>query len=206
MAVVKRRPVPRTVDVTDGENTGAITCKLKEEYTNSDEPRERRPCPRTSDLKSKQNEVEGKEDVVTMNNSEPQQRNYNLDMFQPSATQIVSRGNLKLGAMTVVNSKCGKRITISKEVMNKLNNTSNIAISFSDERIAVGEYLPNNNNQITLKMVGKKGVIYSAGLVTEITEKYQLDFTNRTSITFSEIDYIEDEGATIAIISPIKEA
>lgn len=205
MAVVKRIPVPKTTDKTEGKSSEVITWRPEEEDLNSNETRERRRCPRTSDLKTNQNEVEEGEGVVTMDNLEQEQcnqeqSNYELDMFQPSVSQTTSRGNLKAGAMSIVKSNCGKRITISKEVMEKLNNPSKIVISFSDERIAIGEYLPNNNNQLRLKMVGKKAIIYSAGLVTEIAEKYQLDFSTRTSITFTQVGYVESNGYTVAII------
>lgn len=200
MAVVKRRPVPRTTDKTEGKSSEVITWKPEEEELNSNEPRERRRCPRTSDLKTNQNEVEEGEGVVTMDNLEQEQCNYELDMFQPSVSKTTSRGTLKAGAMTIVKSNCGKRITISKAVMAKLNNPSKILMSFSDERIAIGEYLPNNNNQLTLKMVGKKGIVYSASLVTEISEKYELDFNTRTSMTFTEVNYVKCNGYTVAII------
>ncbi len=205
MAVVKRRPVPKTTDKIEGKSSEPTTWKAEEEDVNSNEPRERMRCPRISDLKTKQNEVEGREDVVTINNLEQEegnqeQSNYELDMFQPSVSKTTRRGNFKAGAMSIVKSNCGKRIMISKEVMDKLNNPSKIVISFSDERIAIGQYLPNNNNQLDLKMVGKKGIIYSASLVTEIAEKYKLDFSTRTSMTFTEVNYVESNGYTVAII------
>lgn len=201
MAVVKRRPLPK-MNEEQRENF---------KKTLDEERRREQMHGQAVEKEMEHEEVQEVQEVDRLDNKEEKEvitdntqeinKNYNLEMFQPASSKTISRSNLKAGAMSVVNSNCGKRITISKEVMDKLNNPSEIAISFSDERIAVGEYLPNNNNQLTLKMVGKKGVIYSAGLVTEITEKYQLDFSNRTSITFSEVDYIEDNGSTIAIIN-----
>lgn len=85
--------------------------------------------------------------------------------------------------------------------MDKLSNPTKVSISFSDERIAIGESLPNNTNQLNVKISGKKGVIYSAGIVNEITNLYGLDFSNRTSITFLEAEYIENKDCTVAIIN-----
>ncbi|MDZ4907311.1 hypothetical protein GNF64_16650 [Clostridium perfringens] len=90
---------------------------------------------------------------------------------------------------------------MSKDLMDKLSNPNKVAMSFSEESIAIGITLPNNNNQLDIKVSGKKGVIYSAGIVSEITDKYRLDFSNRTSITFLEVEYIEADGSTIAIIN-----
>ena len=84
--------------------------------------------------------------------------------------------------------------------MNELNNAEELSISFSDDSIAVAERLPNNDNSLKVKRSGNKGVIYSAGLVSEITDKYGLDFSNRTSITFTEVKYVKSNGCTVAII------
>ncbi|KEI82846.1 hypothetical protein EXM30_04875 [Clostridium botulinum] len=89
--------------------------------------------------------------------------------------------------------------------MDKLNNPTMVAMSFSEESIAIGKVLLNNNNQLAINKSGKKGAIYSAGIVSEITDKYRLNFNNRTSITFSEVEYIEADGCTIAIINIVKE-
>lgn len=199
MAVVKRRPVPRTGDSMDKKRRDEITDE-KEIIDNELEAIREKMEQEKYNQEVEEKLMEERKEIVTMNNPEQEQSNYELDMFQPSVSQTTSRGNFKAGAMSIVKSNCGKRITISKKVMDKLNNPSRIVISFSDERIAIGEYLPNNNNQLDLKMVGKKGIIYSASLVTEIAEKYKLDFSTRTSMTFTEVNYVESNGYTVAII------
>lgn len=149
----------------------------------------------TVDNENENNEVIDIEDIHENKNSDI------LEMFQPASSKSITRSTLVAGAMSVINSKCGKRITISSEVMNRINEPTKVSISFSNESIAVGENLPNNNNQLLLKSIGKKGVIYSAGIVSEITERYGLDFSDRTSITFSEVEYVKNDGYTIAIIN-----
>ncbi len=89
--------------------------------------------------------------------------------------------------------------------MDKLNNPAKVTMSFSEENIAIGVTLPNNNNHLLIKPSGKKGIIYSSGIVSEITDRYGLNFNNRTSITFSEVNYIEVAGDIIAIIN-VKQA
>lgn len=81
-----------------------------------------------------------------------------------------------------------------------MNNPKYISISLSRDSFAIGEELPNNNNLLNIKTDNGKAVIYSSELISEITDKYGLDFSNRTSITFSDVEYIQHNGFTIAII------
>jgi hypothetical protein len=206
MAVVKRRPVPKSSDlVKDKEVTGekvSIEPKipfgelLKERRMQSEvsEHEEVQEMQETEELDNRE------EKEVIIDNTQETNKTYDLEMFQPALSKTTSRSNSRAGVMSVVNSNCGKRVMLSKELMDRLNNPSKISMSFSEEYIAVGATLPNNNNQLTIKLREKKGVIYSVGIVSEITDKYGLDFSNRTSITFSEVDYIEVDGSIIAIM------
>ncbi|MBU3144611.1 hypothetical protein [Clostridium sp. CF012] len=228
MAVIKRRPVPTTNATEETKvKTGKETTRkprrpiteLLEEWKHSEKEKEKE-----KEEGSEVEEVEGlaveetegsaieegqeikeidtqeykeiKTDIIQETN-----KNYNLEKFQPSSSKKISRSNLVAGVMSVVNSKYAKRVTLSRGLMDKLNNPTKVAISFSDESIAIGVTLPNNNNQLDVKIMGKNGVIYSAGIVSEITDKYKLNFSNRTSITFSEVEYIKSDGCTIAIIN-----
>lgn len=184
MAVVKRRPVPKTSDV--------IERRMQSEEGKNEE---------VQAVEEVKEQDSSEKDKAIIDITQETNKNYNLAMFQPAISKTTNRSNLKAGVMSLVNSDCGKRVTLSKDLMNKLNNPTKVAISFSEEYIAVGETLPNNNNELTIKLSGKKGVIYSAGIVSEITNKYGLDFNNRTSITFYEVDYIEVNESTIAIIN-----
>ena len=74
-------------------------------------------------------------------------------------------------------------------------------MSFSGDKIAIGEQLPNNDNYIKIKALKSKGVIYSAEIVKEITDIYELDFSNKTSITFLDVEYVKYEENVVAIIT-----
>ena len=45
-----------------------------------------------------------------------------------------------------------------------------------------------------------KGIIYCSELVLEITKLYNLDFSDRTSITFDNIQYQSIQGVNVAIV------
>lgn len=193
MAVVKRRPVPKTGDL-----------QKKEENVERKMPTEpRRPLFEAIEEWRKESEIKKtEEDINKLNeiNSIEKNKSYDLEKFEPALSTTKTRSNLMPGVISIINSKCGKRVVLSKDLMNKLNDPNKIVMAFSEESIAIGVSLPNNNNELNINKKNKKGVIYSSGIVSEITSKYALDFKNRTSITFSKVDYIEAYECTIAII------
>ena len=114
---------------------------------------------------------------------------------------IRNKGIDEAGVMSIVSAKTGKRIVISKEIMEKLNKPERIVMSFAEDKIAIGEQLPNNDNYINIKVLKSKGVVYSSGIVKEITDLYELDFSNKTSITFLDVEYVKYEENVVAIIT-----
>jgi hypothetical protein len=97
------------------------------------------------------------------------------------------------GKATIVNSKeNGKRMTFPKSLLEELGIEDNVDVSITPNGLAIGNELPKNAETFQLKMSGNKGVIYSASLVQEITEVFELDFSDRVSITFNEAEIIND--------------
>lgn len=105
------------------------------------------------------------------------------------------------GVISVVNAKTGKRVILARTLLDTLNNPEKVLISFSNNKLAIGQKLSANDNYFTVKDYKGKGVIYSADLVKELSENFKLDFFNRTTITFTEVEYIEYEDTTVAIIT-----
>ena len=122
-----------------------------------------------------------------------------LETFIPSQSNGVTKKSAN-GGISVVNAKTGKRVAISKEILDYMNVEDKIQFSFSDNEIAVGKELPNNNNYFTIKISKGKGNIYSTALVLEITELYDLDFKDKTSITFEDVHYQNIQGINVVII------
>lgn len=204
MAVIKRRPVPRSTD-----NKGSKAKDAEKEYENNqieiyrektEEMEQERLQQEEYNQESEENLIQEMEEEVMRNDNQDMIADYNLDNFTASTSKTISKVSAEAGAMSLINSKNGRRISLSKDVMNELNNAEELSISFSDDSIAVAERLPNNDNSLKVNRSGNKGVIYSAGLVSEITDKYGLDFSNRTSITFTEVNYVKSNGYTVAII------
>ena len=173
---------------------------VREKNTNIATVRGRRPAPKVRPKKKEDNKM-------VSNNNELIEENYeikesvDLDSFKPSESKSINKGIAEAGVMSIINAKTGKRIIVSREIMEKLNNPERIVMSFSGDRIAIGEQLPNNDNYIKIKALKSKGIIYSAEIVKEITDIYELDFSNKTSITFFDVEYVKYEDNVVAIIT-----
>lgn len=210
MAVIRRRVVPTTKDLESRKNS------LEKMNQTIQKGIERKPRKTIEEIIQGNREAiekmrlereiysqeEGEElsEEVNINDSQDTMQEYDLRNFIASTSTTISKTSTEAGVMSVINSKNCKRVVLDSNVIYKLNNPKTISISFSDDSLAIAERLPNNDNLLKLKSIGKKEVIYSSRLVSEITDKYSLDFSNRVSITFSEVNYVKCKGYIVAII------
>lgn len=162
--------------------------------------RGRRPAPKVTPKIKHDNEIINNNDELIEENNVIKE-GVDLDLFKPSESKIRNNGIAEAGVMSIVNAKTVKRIVISRGIMEKLNKPEKIVMSFAEDKIAIGEQLPNNDNYINIKVLKSKGVIYSSGIVKEITDFYKLDFDNKTSITFFDVEYVKYEDNVVAIIT-----
>lgn len=117
-------------------------------------------------------------------------------------SKSTSRGAVEAGIMSIVNAKTGARITFVNTFLEQLRNPAKLQISYDKDKkiMIVGEQLLDNENSYAIRKSAGKGIIYAKSLVDEITEAMELDFSDRTSITFHEVEYLEDEEYSVAII------
>jgi hypothetical protein len=124
---------------------------------------------------------------------------FNLDEIIPVKTKVVNRMIGEPGVITIINSKKnGKRIIFAGAAIDKLGNPSKLQVVFWQNGIVVGEVLPKADQFFPVKESGNKGIVYSGGLVQEITSKFNLDFSERVSITFPKVAYKDMDGHTLA--------
>jgi len=112
---------------------------------------------------------------------------------KPSISARTSNG----GGITIVNCKCGVRIEFSKTILNELDYPEKVSFSFLDDMIIITNNVEDGS--FFIRPMGTRKVLYNASLVHEITEKYSLDFTNCSCISFSDYRYIENVENTVAI-------
>lgn len=116
-------------------------------------------------------------------------------------------GNTKLSLNIVSTEKNGKRLRISKGLLEELGTPSTVQISVSDTELKIGKSLKNcqNNFQLT----GAGDTLYRSGLVDELTEHFGLDFSERSSLTFDEIQIklrrYNDEEIPYAVVKLVSE-
>lgn len=102
-----------------------------------------------------------------------------------------------IGAFQLVNCDNGKRGVIAKKAMSEIGNPLKIQVLLGEDTVLFGKNLPNTDKFFEIK---KGGTIYAAKLVGELTEKYNLDFTDKTSMTFYDYEYLKHGEETILAI------
>ncbi|MCH4198716.1 MAG: hypothetical protein LKF87_13795 [Clostridium tyrobutyricum] len=143
------------------------------------------------------------------NNINNEEKNIDIDDILKSATQAKSKDITRsigtAGVMSIVNARTGSRFTFSNVFLEKIGNPEEIEISYDEieKTIIVGQSL-GNENSYKLRRSGNKRIIYCKALVEEISKAMELEFSNRTSITFQEAEYIKNGENTIAVIKSKK--
>ncbi|MBS4207122.1 hypothetical protein [Bacillus sp. FJAT-50079] len=119
-----------------------------------------------------------------------------LTEFEASTCEAKSRAGRK-GGLTIVYSDNGKRLSLSMSILNHLSDLNFVQISYSDNLIAVANYLGEVNTKYAIK---KNGNIYNAEIVRELIDRYKLDFSNRTSLTFPVFEVQETKNGEVIYI------
>lgn len=118
----------------------------------------------------------------------------------PFSAKNIARSLATKGVFTLVKAKTGNRAVINKEASGYLQNPNTLQFSYIEDSLIIGTKLPNNNNNFNVKAYKNKSIVYSVPLVREIAERFKLDFSNRTSMTFDEAEYTSYEGSPVLII------
>lgn len=126
-----------------------------------------------------------------------------LSGFTPSVSKQQRRETDKAGAISIVSSKNGTRVMLSRDVMKHLHHPETVQFGFSNQMIAIAEYLGDDYTSYSMRQSGTKSIVYSTELVKQITERYGLDFRNRTSITFWNVKYKQIGPKTVAFIQMV---
>lgn len=121
-----------------------------------------------------------------------------------NAKSVVSKNIVRsigrAGAISIINAKTGNRVTIAKECYSAIGNPAKLQFALTDNNLIVGEKVLEDNNDFNVKVSNGKAIIYSSALVKEITENFNLDFSNKTSLTFSDVQYSTTDGVEIMIV------
>lgn len=122
-----------------------------------------------------------------------------LSQSKPMEAKSSSRSNI---AITVVNtSGNGKRIKLSRGIMDKFDNPSEVQFRILEDKIIIGSYLSSDDKYYKLSQTSG-GTLYNASIVENFTEVLNLDFSAVTSITLSNIRFKKaetEEGEVVLV-------
>lgn len=107
-------------------------------------------------------------------------------------------------SVSIVNTTVsGKRITISKGLFNALEQPDKLAFTYNDDKLAIGKELPADVESYKFAPSLNKHVLYRASLVETITEQFKLDFSTKSTITFSNIlidsSFVKEDKTVIPV-------
>lgn len=119
-----------------------------------------------------------------------------FEMLNCKQRNLKRKGGVKEGFVTIINSsKNGRRILLSSKLTSELHIENSVHIGFLDNQLAIKACSPEEEGAFMLKKHGKKKILYSSEAVRRIVEQLRLDFKDRVSYTFYnvELDTYEDQ-------------
>lgn len=125
-----------------------------------------------------------------------------LSKSKPMETRDTRRGAISI---SIINTKGnGRRIKLSQALMEKLGNPREIQFRILDNKFILGCNLDENEKSFRFSKTAE-GTIYSSAIVNSMTEVLELDFTNVTSVTLTNIrvrkaSFFDDEIKRVAIV------
>ncbi|MDQ0902768.1 hypothetical protein [Paenibacillus sp. V4I7] len=121
--------------------------------------------------------------------------------FQPVKSKHTSRTAGMRSKCSIVFAKDGKRIEVESEVLDHIGVEDFLQFSVNDQGIAFGKNLPDGDESFPVKeRDSKKGKVYSTPLISELIEIFNLDFSNKTTISFQEVVYLDNHGLAVAFV------
>lgn len=109
-------------------------------------------------------------------------------------------------SFNIVNNKNGKRISFSKALSVKLGLEGTVdMIALEDEGvILISKNLPYDTKSTYELRGDDKKIIYNSELVQNLTEIFDLDFSTKTSCSFTDITVNADDNMLMAAIKITK--
>ncbi|KAA9005909.1 hypothetical protein F4V43_07510 [Paenibacillus spiritus] len=126
---------------------------------------------------------------------------FDFSSLRPVRSKQGSYRSTEPSMLTIVNTKKnGKRIVLAPEIVETIGSPSEVEIFLNDSGLVITEALFSGDNTFQLRTSANRYVIYAAELVQEVTEIFNLDFYNTTSLSFRTVQYINREDDTVAFV------
>ncbi|MTI65858.1 MAG: hypothetical protein FH753_04570 [Firmicutes bacterium] len=173
-----------TEGVTENEENGTVTTEKR------------------TDNNTKHHDTSTKP-IASNNSNETEVQLDRSQLEYPTSEGKSKNGSNRAGALGIVFSNYGIRITIGGHVNKELNCPKKFQFAFTENKIAISENFKGNSNYFHPKVnkKTKKATIYSAGLVREIIDKFNLVFEgSKVSKTYYDVEYTTVDNHKVALI------
>jgi hypothetical protein len=111
-------------------------------------------------------------------------------LTQATADDLQVDGQEKRGAygISVVNSKKnGVRVVLTPKLHESLGSPKSLQFATDDDDLYIGAEIPYSTQSVPFSTGIGTNIIYSRKFVNFLVKRFQLDFTQRTSMSFREI-------------------
>lgn len=127
--------------------------------------------------------------------------NYSDFDFTPLHIAYKSKDAAEPSELTLIKTaKFGKRMVFSQGILEYIGSPTEIQVSVNKNGIAISKGLPEGGTSFVLRESGKKPCVYSSKLVDTIAALFNLNFDDKTSISFYEVTYLNDGEVPVAFI------
>lgn len=111
------------------------------------------------------------------------------------------KGGRNVVSISITNHRNGKRITLSPALYEGLNKPDKLKFAFDDEEkvMLIASELDGIKNAYQVKG-DDRAIIYNSSLVECATDAMQLDFSDVSSMTFTNIELIDNDDVCVAYI------
>lgn len=157
------------------------------------------------------NEEKNKENIVAQQEIEEVSEDFFLEFVAMEAVQKSSNyGAASLnGSLRIINSsKNGKRIEISKKIVDKLElgEATSVYITKKEDGFAIcKDKFFEAASRYNLRQNGSSRVIYCGPLVAEIVKMFRLDFSEKVCQTLDNIEYKRFQNRIVGIVKYTEE-
>ncbi|MDR1508586.1 MAG: hypothetical protein LBS53_03000 [Synergistaceae bacterium] len=98
-----------------------------------------------------------------------------------------------LGIAIVNTARNGVRMSFTKALHEALGNPAAIQFATGGDYLYVGKTIPHSTESVPFSYGKGVNTIYARGFIIYLTNFFSLDFSNRTSISFTDVEIMEQE-------------
>lgn len=120
----------------------------------------------------------------------------NIEVIDTSKAKVSNA----VKSISIVNSDNGKRVSLSNSLLAELDYPD--SLQFAGDATGKVLYIANDlggTQKHQNVKYGKNGIIYNSALVQKLTDMFSIDYTDRTSATFSNIEIDKDDETNMKI-------